>query len=183
MITLGPFMSNRLDRSVRATLARPTRIGCRALSSPAMSHPQRTTHNPSSLAPAIGFSHAIATTGGRVVWLAGQNGTDGAGHIVAPGDLVAQTDLALSNLLTALAAAGGQPEDIVQLRLYVSDLVDYRARRGELGPIWRRHFGRYYPTMTLLGVAGFFDPEALVEVDGVAVVFGAMAAPSGAAEA
>jgi enamine deaminase RidA (YjgF/YER057c/UK114 family) len=126
--------------------------------------------NPPALAPPVGFSHAMATVEGRTVWLAGQNGTDARGRIVTPGDLVAQLDLALSNLLTALAAAGGAPADLVQLRLYVSDLDAYRSGRGKLGEVWRRHFGRHFPAMTLLGVTGFYDPAALVEVDGVAVV-------------
>jgi enamine deaminase RidA (YjgF/YER057c/UK114 family) len=126
--------------------------------------------NPPELAPAVGFSHALSTAGGRIVWLAGQNGTDAAGRIVHPGDLVSQLDLALDNLLVALAAAGGAPEHVVQLRIYVADLDAYRTGRGRLGPVWRRHFGRYYPAMTLLGVSGFFDPAALVEVDGVAVL-------------
>jgi enamine deaminase RidA (YjgF/YER057c/UK114 family) len=128
--------------------------------------------NPDSLAPAVGFSHAVASSGGRVVWLAGQNGTGPDGAILAPGDLVSQLDRSLANLLAALAAAGGRPEDLVQLRIYVSDLDAYRAARPALGAVWRRHFGRYYPAMTLLGVAGFYDPAALVEVDGVAVVAG-----------
>ncbi len=126
--------------------------------------------NPPTLPPAVGFSHAVATRGGRVVWLAGQNGTDAEGGIGAPGDLVAQTDLALANLLAALAAAGGQPEHLVQVRLYVTDVNAYRACRRDLGAVWRRRCGRHFPAMTLLGVAAFFDPEALVEIDGVAVV-------------
>jgi enamine deaminase RidA (YjgF/YER057c/UK114 family) len=126
--------------------------------------------NPPELAPPVGFSHAIATRGGRAVWLAGQNGTDVSGAIVTPGDLVAQLDLALANLLIALRAAGGEPTDLVQLRIYVTDLDAYRTRRSELGPVWRQHFERFYPPMTLLGVTGFFDSDALVEVDGVAVV-------------
>jgi enamine deaminase RidA (YjgF/YER057c/UK114 family) len=126
--------------------------------------------NPPELAPPVGFSHGVITRGGRTVWLAGQNGTDGAGRIAAPGDLAAQMDLALANLLTVLAATGGRPEHVVQLRLYVTDVSAYRASRGDLGAVWRRHFGRHYPAVTLLGVSAFFDPAALVEVDGVAVV-------------
>ncbi len=126
--------------------------------------------NPGERAPPVGYSHAIATRGGRIVWLAGQNGTDRDGRIVAPGDVVAQLDLALGNLLTALAAAGGRPEHVVQLRLYVWDVQNYRDARPALGTVWRRHFGRHYPAMSVVGVDGFFDPAALAEVDGVAVV-------------
>jgi enamine deaminase RidA (YjgF/YER057c/UK114 family) len=69
-----------------------------------------------------------------------------------------------------VAAAGGGPEDVVKLTIYVRDVAAYRAARPALGPVWRSLFGRYYPAMTLLEVAAFFDPDAVVEIDGLAVV-------------
>jgi len=132
--------------------------------------PLRTILNPAGLAPPVGFAHGIATLGGRIVWLAGQNGMDTAGRVVAPGDLVAQTDQALANILAVVRAAGGRAEDVVKLHLYVSDLAAYRAARREIGAVWRKHFGRHYPAMMLLGVAGFYEPDALIEIDGYAVL-------------
>lgn len=126
--------------------------------------------NPAGLAAPVGFAHGCLSDGGRVLWLAGQNGTDAAGRIVHPGDLVAQTDLALANILEVVREAGGEPEQVVKLHLYVRDLEAYRAARRELGAVWKRRFGRHYPAMMLLGVGGFFDAEALVEVDGYAVL-------------
>lgn len=126
--------------------------------------------NPPGLAPPIGFSHGIATRGGRIVWLAGQNGTDATGRVTAVGDLAAQVDQALANIVEVVEAAGGTAGDIVKLHFYVADVDAYRAARGALGAVWRRHFGRHYPAMMLLGVGGFFDPDALVEIDGFAVV-------------
>jgi enamine deaminase RidA (YjgF/YER057c/UK114 family) len=135
--------------------------------------------NPSELAPPIGFSHGVATRGGRIVWLAGQNGTDAEGRIAAVGDIVAQVDRALANIVAVVVAAGGSASDIVKLHFYVCDLAAYRAARSALGDVWRRHFGRQYPAMMLLGVTGFFDDEALVEIDGFAVIVDA--APGAAA--
>lgn len=138
-----------------------------------MTEPTRSAHRilaPDELAPAVGFSHGIATTGGRIVWLAGQNGTDEEGRIRAPGDLIAQTDQALANIVRVVEEAGGRAHDIVKLHLYVEDLPAYRATRRELGAVWRKHFGRYYPAMMLLGVTGFFDADAGVEIDGYAVI-------------
>lgn len=126
--------------------------------------------NPPGLAPPIGFSHGVATRGGRIVWLAGQNGTDGTGRVTAVGDLVGQVDQALANIVAVVQAAGGGAGDIVKLHFYVADVDAYRAARGALGAVWRRHFGRHYPAMMLLGVGGFFDADALVEIDGFAVV-------------
>jgi enamine deaminase RidA (YjgF/YER057c/UK114 family) len=126
--------------------------------------------NPGSLSPPIGFSHAVESRGGRVIWLGGQNGTDAEGKIVAPGDFVAQFDRALENIVAAVRAAGGEPQHVVKLSLYVSDVQAYRKSRKELGPIYRKHMGRHYPAMMMLGVTGFLDEEALIEIDGFAVI-------------
>ena len=125
---------------------------------------------PDSMVEPIGFAHGIATRGGKIVWLAGQNGTDALGAIAEPDDLVAQTDLALANVIKVVEEAGGKASDIVKLHFYVSNVAAYRDSRRELGAVWRKHFGRYYPAMMLLGVTGFYEPEALVEIDGYAVI-------------
>lgn len=126
--------------------------------------------NPDTLAPAIGFAYAVESQGGRLLWLGGQNGHDAEGRIVAPGDLVAQFDRALANIVTAVRAAGGAPEHIVKLNLYVTDVPAYRESRRELGRVYRAHLGKHYPAMMLLGVTEFFDEEAMVEIDGFAVI-------------
>jgi enamine deaminase RidA (YjgF/YER057c/UK114 family) len=125
--------------------------------------------NPPSLASPSGFSHAVVATGGRLVFLAGQTALDRTGRIV--GDSVAsQFDQALANLLEALRAAGGSPEHLASLTVYAVDLDDYRAHSRELGTAWRRLAGRDYPAMAAIGVARLWDPAALVEIQGCAVV-------------
>jgi enamine deaminase RidA (YjgF/YER057c/UK114 family) len=125
--------------------------------------------NPPSLTAPSGFSHAVVATGGRVVFLAGQTAADGTGRIV--GDSVAsQFDQALANLLEALRAAGGSPEHLANLTVYAVDLGDYRAHSSELGAAWRRLAGRDYPAMAAIGVARLWDPAALVELQGMAVI-------------
>ncbi len=84
--------------------------------------------------------------------------------------LAASAAAAAAALLAALRAAGGEPDDVVSLVVYVTDVDEYRAALGELGAVWRRHFGRRYPAMALIGVAALFEPEARVELMGVAVV-------------
>ena len=90
--------------------------------------------------------------------------------MVAPGDLGAQFDLAIANLGRALAAAGAAPEDVVKLVYYVTDVPAYRAALPAIGEAYRRVFGRNYPATTLVGVAALFDPDAMVEIEAVAVV-------------
>jgi enamine deaminase RidA (YjgF/YER057c/UK114 family) len=118
--------------------------------------------NPPELAPPSGYAHAVVAAAGRTVYLGGQTG---AGDTIAD-----QFDSATTSLLTALRAAGGGPDDLVSLVVYTTDLDEYRAAMQELGEVWRRHFGRRYPAMGLLGVSALADPEARVELMGVAVV-------------
>jgi enamine deaminase RidA (YjgF/YER057c/UK114 family) len=127
--------------------------------------------NPPSLARPSGFSHAVIATGGRLVFLAGQTALDRSGAI-AGGDVASQFEQALANLLIALAAAGGGPEHLASLTVYAVDLDDYRAHSRQIGAAWRRLAGREYPAMAAVGVRRLWDPAALVEIQGHAVLPG-----------
>jgi len=125
--------------------------------------------NPAQLAPATGFSHAVTATGGTLVMLAGQTSLDAAGKVTGD-DLPAQFARALANLLTALRAAGGTPADLARVTVYTTDVAAYRAHASELGRIWRESAGRDYPAMAVVGVVRLWDEQALVELDGIAVL-------------
>ena len=125
--------------------------------------------NPTELARPSGFSHAVSAPAGRTVFLAGQIGMD-RNRKVADGGIVAQFEQALGNLLTGLAAAGGQPEDLVSLTIYLIDVEDYQAHGKEIGAVWRALAGTEYPAMAGVGVTRLWDPAALVEIQGIAVV-------------
>jgi enamine deaminase RidA (YjgF/YER057c/UK114 family) len=125
--------------------------------------------NPAELSPPTGFSHAVTATGGQLVFLAGQTALDQDGKVV--GDtLPAQFRRALTNLFTALVAAGGSPTDLARLTVYATDIADYRECAPELGRIWREMAGRDYPAMAVIGVVRLWDEEAMVELDGIAVL-------------
>ena len=126
--------------------------------------------NPEELARPSGFSHATVASG-RTVFLAGQTALDPDGRVVA-GSVVQQFDVALSNLLAALRAAGGEPAHLASLTVYVVDMDDYRRHARDLGAVWRRLVGRGYPAMAAVGVSRLWDAEALVEVQGFAVLPG-----------
>jgi enamine deaminase RidA (YjgF/YER057c/UK114 family) len=119
--------------------------------------------NPPGLPRPSGFSHAVSVNSGRLVFLAGQTGPDGDG-------VVAQFELALANLLAALAAAGGQPADLVSMTIYIVNIDDYRAQAREIGAVWRRLAGTEYPAMAAVEVSRLWEVAALVEIQGVACV-------------
>jgi enamine deaminase RidA (YjgF/YER057c/UK114 family) len=124
--------------------------------------------NPPSLAAPSGFSHAVVATG-TTVFLAGQTGMDPTGGIV-PGGVVAQFEQALSNLLEALTSAGGSPADLASLTIYIVDMDDYRAHARAIGGVWKRLVGADYPAMAGIGVSRLWDADAVVEVQGLAVL-------------
>ncbi|WP_033296296.1 RidA family protein [Amycolatopsis jejuensis] len=124
--------------------------------------------NPPELGKPSGFSHAVAAEG-RFVFLAGQTALDPEGRIVGDG-VVEQFEHALGNLLTALRAAGGEPADLCSLTVYIVDMDDYKAHARDIGRVWKRLAGADYPAMAGIGVRRLWDVEALVEVQGFAVV-------------
>jgi enamine deaminase RidA (YjgF/YER057c/UK114 family) len=118
--------------------------------------------NPPELPKPSGYAHAVVAAPGRTIWLGGQTG---AGDTIA-----AQFDDAATSLIVALRAAGGEPDDLVSLVVYATDLDEYRKAMVELGEVWRRHFGLRYPAMALIGVSGLANPDSRIELMGVAVV-------------
>lgn len=127
--------------------------------------------NPDNLARPSGFAHAVIASvdEGRVVALAGQTALDRDGRIVG-GGVVEQFEQALGNLLDALRAADGRPEQLLSLTVYVVDMDDYRRHARDIGLVWRRLVGADYPAMAGIGVSRLWDADALVEVQGLAVI-------------
>lgn len=124
--------------------------------------------NPPELGTPSGFSHAVVGRG-RTVFLAGQTALNAEGHIVGS-TVVEQFEKALSNLLAALKAAGGDPSHLASLTIYIVDMDDYRAHSRDIGQVWKRLIGRSYPAVAGIGISRLWDAEALVELQGFAVL-------------
>jgi enamine deaminase RidA (YjgF/YER057c/UK114 family) len=127
----------------------------------------RTIVNPAALATPIGFAHGVLAD--NVVYLGGQTAMDENGHIV-PGGIVEQFRRAFFNVLTTLDAAGGRPENLVHVTIYLTDVDDYQRNGREIGRIWREMAGSDYPAMAGIGVTRLWQPEALIEIQGIAVL-------------
>ena len=126
--------------------------------------------NPDSLGAPSGYSHGlVADAQGKLLFIAGQIAWDQKQKIVSD-DFVEQFDRALANVVTVLSAAGGKPEHIVRLVIYVTDKTEYRERTREVGERYRRHLGKHFPAMVLVQVAGLLDDAAKVEIEGMAVL-------------
>jgi enamine deaminase RidA (YjgF/YER057c/UK114 family) len=123
--------------------------------------------NPAALPTPSGYSHG--TLSGNTLHLGGQTALDAQMQIV-PGGIVEQFRQAFSNILTTLAEAGGVPEDLVSITIYLTDIPDYQAHGREIGRVWRELAGPVYPAMAGIGTTALWQPEALIEIVGVAVI-------------
>ncbi|HZU67841.1 MAG TPA: RidA family protein [Ktedonobacteraceae bacterium] len=130
---------------------------------------QKTIINPPTLARPRGFSHGVLVTGGQLLFLAGQTGSNAEGNII-DGDLVGQYEQVLRNLQTVVEAAGGTMQDITKINIFVRDRDDYLAHLKSLGQVHRSFFGDYYPATALFEISRFFQDDALIEIEGMAVV-------------
>ena len=126
--------------------------------------------NPESLGRPRGYANGVlATEGGALLFIAGQIAWDERQQIVSA-DFVAQFERALTNVLAVVREAGGTPEQIARLVVYVTDKEEYRARQSELGACWRKLLGRHFPAMALVEVKALLEDDAKVEIEGIAVI-------------
>lgn len=126
---------------------------------------------PEGWAAPRGYANGIAAEG-RTVFAAGQIGWDPATCTFDTDDFVAQAEQALRNVLAVLREAGAGPEHVTRMTWYVTDRAEYLAGARALGQAWRELFGRHYPAMTLVIVAGLLEERAKVEIEATAVVPG-----------
>ena len=129
--------------------------------------------NPPQWGTPLGYANAMRMD--AFLLLAGQVGGDPDGkgrHRIVAGGFVAQFQKALENVVEVVKAAGGAPEDVLELTIYVTSMPEYRAARRDLGPAWKRVMGSHYPAMTLVAVSELFEEDAVVEIRGVAAVGG-----------
>ncbi len=123
---------------------------------------------PPSLPEPRGFNHGFLCSGGKTLFLAGQDAGDSEGKIVCLGDIVGQYEQVLKNLQAVVEEAGGTMQDIVKINIFVSDRDAYVANLKQLGKVHLVYFGRHYPATALFEVSRFFKEGNLVELEGIA---------------
>ncbi|MFC4055519.1 RidA family protein [Actinomadura syzygii] len=123
--------------------------------------------NPVTLPEPRGYSHG--TLHGNTLHLGGQTALDKDMRIVE-GGIVEQFRQAFGNVLATLREAGGEPADLVSITIYLTDIPDYQAHGKEIGAVWRELAGPVFPAMAGIGCTALWQPEALIEILGVAVI-------------
>ena len=117
-----------------------------------------------------GYANGMLVPAGReLLFVAGMVGWDTQEKVV-PGGLAAQFEQALRNVVAVVSEAGGRPEDVVRMLVFVTDKAAYLAQRAEIGEGWKRVMGRHFPAMALVEVAGLVEDGAIVEIEAVAAI-------------
>lgn len=122
-----------------------------------------------SMGMKVAFCNALAVDlaqARRIVWVAGQLARDEQGKLVGRGDVAAQTEQCLKNIAGALQRFGAGLGDVVQVTVFVKEMSGLKA----IHDVRLRYFPEPYPTSTLVAVKGFVDPEALIEINAVAMI-------------
>lgn len=125
--------------------------------------------NPASLSPPRGYNNGLKVEGASLLFIAGQVGWDSEARMVSD-DFAAQFSQALENVVAVVREAGGKPENIMRLLIFVTDLDEYRSSVRSIGTAYRQIMGKHYPAMTLVKVAGLLEPMAKVEIEATAVL-------------
>lgn len=122
--------------------------------------------HPEGWLPAKGYANGILTKDG-VLHIGGQIGWDAEKRFVAD-DFIAQMRQALFNIRDIVETAGGHVEDVTRLTWFVTDKKEYLARQVEVGQAYREAFGKHFPAMSMVVVAGLIEDAAKVEIEATA---------------
>jgi len=126
--------------------------------------------NPAGLEKPVGYAHVAKITSGKLLYVAGQAPFDANGDVVGKGDFVAQFRKVMENLKLAVEGAGGRPNQLAVLTMYVTDVQAYLANKKPLGAAYTEVFGKHFPAITLVEVKRLYNPDCMVEISGIAVV-------------
>lgn len=125
--------------------------------------------NPDGMYKSPVFSQGIILpAGARILLIGGQNGVNTQGEIVGKGDVVKQTEQALSNLQKVLDAAGARLEDLVKVTIIMQQDIDLNAAFGAWMAVWGQRTNP--PTVTGFRVPALANPDILIEIEAQAVL-------------
>lgn len=132
--------------------------------------------NPEALAQPIGYNNGLLIEGGSLLFVAGQVGWDKE-RIIVSDDFADQFAQALGNVLAVVREAGGSPENIARLLIFVTDKKEYSERLRDVGSAYRQLMGKHFPAMTLVEVKSLLEHLAKVEIEAIAIIPATQSSP------
>ena len=117
----------------------------------------------------IGYSNAIESRPGKLLFVAGQVGWNEE-EVFESEEIAPQFEQALKNILAIVTTAGGKPEHICRITAFCIDKPAYLKARPALGAIWRELMGKHFPAMSMIFVADLLDTPGKIELEATAVI-------------
>jgi enamine deaminase RidA (YjgF/YER057c/UK114 family) len=128
-----------------------------------------TTINPESLGQPKGYSNGILVEGGALLFVAGQIGWNRQ-QVLVSDNFAEQFAQALENVITVVSEAGGKPNNIARLLIFVTDKREYSESLKQVGAAYRRLMGNHFPAMALVEISSLLEDLAKVEIEAIAVI-------------
>jgi enamine deaminase RidA (YjgF/YER057c/UK114 family) len=126
--------------------------------------------NPPAWKKPRGYSNLVKTTGGTILFAAGQGASDPEGNLIGEGDICRQYEQILQNIQEVMGAGGAKMTDIVRLTIYCTNRDAFLAKGKECNQIYKKYFGDYYPASTLVEIKKLFFDSMLLEIEATAVI-------------
>ncbi|MBL4628533.1 MAG: RidA family protein [Roseicyclus sp.] len=117
---------------------------------------------------AKGYANGMLAPDGTL-YVGGQIGWTGD-QVFEAHDFVGQLEQTLANIVAVVEAAGGRAEHVTRLTWFITDKAEYMAKQRDVGQAYRATFGRHFPAMSVVVVAGLIEDEALVEIEATAKI-------------
>lgn len=121
--------------------------------------------NPDPYAPFL-LSQGIRV--GNLVFISGQAAIGDDGNIVGRGDFDKQAEQAFRNLQRALEAAGSSLDRVAKVTIFLKSMGNF----GKIVALRRKWFSAPYPADTIVEISSLYSPEALIEIEAIAVAEG-----------
>jgi 2-iminobutanoate/2-iminopropanoate deaminase len=102
---------------------------------------------------------------GDLLFISGQAAIDGTGHIVGVGDFDAQAEQVFANLERVLRTGGSSLKNVIKVTIFLRDMSNF----DKIVSLRGRYFTPPYPADTIVEVSSLYSPDALIEIEAVAV--------------
>ena len=126
--------------------------------------PKKHITSPDAPKPIGPYSQAVIS--GGLLFASGQIAIDPATGNLIDGDVAAQTERVMKNLLAVLKEAKMGPENIVKTTVFLASMADF----PKMNEVYARAFGAHRPARTTVEVSGLPGPGLLVEIDAIAYI-------------
>lgn len=128
----------------------------------------KTYLNPQRFTKILGsYSHGISVDIGdsQMIFVTGQVAMDKDGNVVAPDDIVKQTEFVFENIQEILNESGASLDDVVKAVIYITDMSKFK----EISGVRNKYFEKSKPVSTLIEISKTVRDGCDIEIEVIAI--------------